>query len=230
MAFMHPEVHSCICQTPAMCQPWEGVLRWQACFSPSRCVHILWEVSRAQGRLAEHILTIAAGSLAALSRDRIGETERKPGGEGLKANRMIYWLNRKKGGLVTGERWQEYIQGLGQLSGTRAVSNGCHSQTRLLSLPGPSKAHHHFSKHLSFQTSSFLPYAEPSPIHFTKSTEQRQHGWRCVTGRNKAAITTDMVSAQMEPGNKWRKTSTKASQEHDKRSMELLRLIRVVID
>ena len=102
---MHPEVHSCICQTPAMCQPWEGVLRWQACFSPSRCVHILWEVSRAQGRLAEHVLTIAAGSLAALSRDRIGETERKPGGEGLKANRMIYWLNRKKGGLVTGERW-----------------------------------------------------------------------------------------------------------------------------
>lgn len=146
MAFMHPEVHSCICQTPAMCQPWEGVLRWQACFSPSRCVHILWEVSRAQGRLAEHVLTIAAGSLAALSRDRIGETERKPGGEGLKANRMIYWLNRKKGGLVTGERWQEYIQGLGQLRGTRAVSNGCHSQTRLLSLPGPSEGSSSFLK------------------------------------------------------------------------------------
>ena len=97
------------------------------------------EVSRAQGRLAEHVLTIAAGSLAALSRDRIGETERKPGGEGLKANRMIYWLNRKKGGLVTGERWQEYIQGLGQLRGTRALSKGSHSQTRFLSLTGPSE-------------------------------------------------------------------------------------------
>lgn len=229
-AFMRPEAHSHICRTPATRQPWEGVLRWQACFLPSLCAHILWEVSRAQGRLAGHILPAVAGSLAALSRDRIGETERKPGGKGLKANRMIYRLNRKKGGLVRGERWQEHIQGSGQLRETRAVSNGCHSQRVCPHCLALLKAHHHFPKHLSFQPSSFLPYAEPSPVHFTKSAELHQHGWRCVTGRNKAAMTTEMASAQTQPGHEWRKTSTQASQQRDKCSKELLGLIRVVID
>ena len=109
-----------------MCQPWGGVLRWQACVSPSLCAHILWEVSRAQVRVAGHILTAAAGSLAVLSRDRIGETERKLEGKGLKANRMTYWLDRKKGGLVTGERWQGYTQGWVSSEKPRAASNGCH--------------------------------------------------------------------------------------------------------
>lgn len=54
------------------------------------------------------------------------------------------------------------------------------------------------------------------------------HGWE--TGGKKAAIKREMVSAQMEPGNKWRKTSTKASQKCDKRNEGLLGLIQVVID
>lgn len=180
-------------------------------------------------RVAGRILTAAAGYLAVLSRDRTGETERKPGGKGLKANRMIYWLDRKKGGLVTGERWQDYTPGSGQLRESQSGIERLSVITSLLSSPGPSGGSSSFLK-APFLSAVLFSDAEPSPTHFTKSTGHPRHGWCCETGGKKAAIKREMVSAQMEPGNKWRKTSTKASQQHDKRNEGLLGLIRVVID
>lgn len=215
---------------PAMCQLWEGVPEDGRHAS---CPHsALTSSGRSPGRreaCRAHPPAVA-GSLAALSRDRIGETERKPGGKGLKANRMIYWLNRKKGGLVTGERWQEYVQGLGQPRETRGRVEWLSFTTSLPPLPGPSEGSSSFLKAPSFQPSSFSSLMRSHlPAHSTKSAELHQHGWRCVTGRNKAAISTEMVFAQMQPGHE-EKDKYEGSQQCDKCSKELLGLIRVVID
>ena len=82
-----------------------------------------------------------------------------------------------------------------------------------------------------FQSPSFLPYLEPSPIHLTKFTKHHWHGWYCATGRNKAGMETEMVSAPKELGDKWRKTDKyEGTQQSDKCNKGLLDWIRVVTD
>lgn len=78
----------------------------------------------------------------------------------------------------------------------------------LPSLPGPSDPS--YSQNTFLSAVSFLPYAEPSPFisqEIVSSTSMAG----AVTGRNKAAISTEMVSP--DPAwTQWRKTSTKSQQ------------------
>lgn len=48
--------------------------------------------------------TITLGSSAAISRDEVGEAERKQWGKGLKANPTVHWLSRKEGRQSDRER------------------------------------------------------------------------------------------------------------------------------